>query len=74
MRSLQSEQPKTSAIAGVFFYAILSELNGTIAYWLMPTAYNGVNRVQFSVVLFDSVAQRIEQLPSKQLVVGSSPT
>ena len=26
-------------------------LDGTIAYWLMPTAYNGVNRVQFPVVL-----------------------
>ncbi|ADO98978.1 hypothetical protein PSSM7_126 [Prochlorococcus phage P-SSM7] len=40
----------------------------------MPTAYNGVKRVQFPLVLSDSVAQRIEQLPSKQLVVGSSPT
>jgi hypothetical protein len=35
----------------------LSNLSsGTIAYWLMPTAYNGVNRVQFPVVLFASLA------------------
>ena len=26
-------------------------MQGTIAYWLMPTAYNGVNWVQFPVVL-----------------------
>ena len=30
--------------------------------------------VQVRQVAHDSVAQRIEQLPSKQLVVGSSPT
>ena len=24
---------------------------GTVAYWLRPTAYNGVNRVQFPTVL-----------------------
>ena len=30
---------------------VLNEAKGTIAYWLMPTTYNGVNRVQFSVVL-----------------------
>ena len=29
----------------------LIDVFGTIAYWLMPTAYNGVNWVQFPVVL-----------------------
>ena len=63
-----------SGLALFAFMLYLLSRNGTIAYWLMPPAYNGVNWVQFPVVLFDSVAQRIEQLPSKQLVVGSSPT
>lgn len=29
---------------------------GNVAYWLKPSAYNGVNRVQFSAFLFAPLA------------------
>ena len=39
----------------IWYEYVLGQLTdtyqGTVAYWLRPTAYNGVNGVQFSTVL-----------------------
>ena len=33
-----------------------NDVIGIVAYWLRPTAYNGVNGVQFPAVLFAPLA------------------
>ena len=49
---------------------------GIVAYRLMPTAYNRVNRVQFPVVLYASLAiwwmQQTHNLPKESSILSGS--